>query len=65
MLRKIALALHISADVPLFDKVECEPPDDLNMFFEAVTQFDDKDKASAKVLLKALIIETNAKKWGL
>ena len=63
LLRKIALALHISADTLIFDEEEREPPDDLKMFFEAIAEFDDQDKASAKELLQALILKANAKRW--
>jgi hypothetical protein len=62
-LRKIALSLHISTDALLFDEEERAPADDLNMFFEAINEFDDQDKASAKELLQALILKANAKKW--
>ena len=55
VLRKIALALNISADMLLFDEAEREPADDLKMRFEALDKFSDEEKMIAKTLLDSLI----------
>ena len=58
ILRKIALALHVSADVLVFDEGEREPAtDDLKLAFEAVSQFDDEDKEIAKRVIQGLIMQ--------
>jgi len=58
VLRNIALALHISADVLVFDVSEREPAtDDLKLALEAVSQFDDEDKEIAKRVIQGLIMQ--------
>ena len=60
VLRKIALALNISADMLLFDEDEREPTDDFKMQFEAVGQFNDEEKQATKMLLDSLILKHTA-----
>ena len=57
VLRKIALALNISADTLIFDKEERGPSDDLRMQFEALNQFSYDEKKVAKELLDSLILK--------
>jgi transcriptional regulator with XRE-family HTH domain len=61
ILRKIALALHVSADLLVFDSDERGPTDDLKLAFEAVSQFDDEDKTVAKKVLQSLIMQHHSK----
>jgi transcriptional regulator with XRE-family HTH domain len=63
ILRKIALALHVSADLLVFDDGERGPADDLKLAFEAVSQFDDEDKTVAKKVLQSLIMQHQNKRW--
>ena len=51
VLRKIALALNISADLLLFDDEERGPSSDLKMQFEALGQFSEDEKKVAKELI--------------
>ena len=60
VLRKIALALNISADVLLFDADERGPSDDFKMQFEALNQFSPNEKEVAKELLDSLILKHTA-----
>ena len=60
VLRKIALALNISADMLLFDEDERGPSDDLRMQFEALNQFSPSEKMVAKELLDSLILKHTA-----
>lgn len=60
VLRKIALALNISADILLFDEEERGPADDLKMQFEALNQFSPNEKMVAKELLDSLILKHTA-----
>ena len=60
VLRKITLALNISADLLLFDKDERGPSDDLQMQFEALSQFNEDEKRIAKELLDSLILKHTA-----
>ena len=60
VLRKIALALNISADMLLFDGQERGPSDDFRMQFEALNQFSPNEKEVAKELLDSLILKHTA-----
>ena len=60
VLRKIALALNISADLLLFDGEERGPTDDLRMQFEALSQFNEDEKRVARELLDSLILKHTA-----
>jgi len=60
VLRKIALALNISADMLLFDKEERGASQDFKMQFEALSQFSEDEKRVAKELLDSLILKHTA-----
>jgi transcriptional regulator with XRE-family HTH domain len=64
IIRKLALALSISADTLIFDETERDPDDDLRLQFEAVSQFSDEEKAVAKVLLESLILKHDANRFS-
>ena len=64
VLRKIALALNISADLLLFDDGEREPSNDLKMQFEALEQFSEDEKRIAKELLDSLILKHTANRFS-
>ena len=60
VLRKIAIALSISADLLLFDKEERGPSDEFQMRFEALNQFNEEEKKIVKALLDSLILKHTA-----
>jgi transcriptional regulator with XRE-family HTH domain len=60
VLRKIALALSISADLLLFEEDERGPSNELQMQFEAVGQFNEEEKMVAKEILDSLILKHTA-----
>lgn len=60
VIRKIALALNISADMLLFDEDERGASDDFKMQFEALSQFSEDEKRVAKELLDSLILKHTA-----
>ena len=60
VLRKISLALNISADLLLFDEGERGASKDFTMQFEAVSQFNEQEKVIAKALLDSLILKHTA-----
>ncbi len=60
VIRKIALALNISADMLLFDKDERGASDDFKMQFEALSQFNEDEKRIARELLDSLILKHTA-----
>ena len=61
VLRKLAIALAVSADLLVFDKDERNPRDELKRQFEALNDFDDNEVHIARELLDSLILKHNAK----
>ncbi len=61
VLKKIAIALNISADALLFDEDERGPDDELRLQFEAVSQFNEQEKLIAQEVLEGLILKHQAK----
>lgn len=61
VIRKLAIALSVTADMLVFDKNERGPGDDLRLQFEAVSQFDEEDKLVAQDVLEGLILKHQAK----
>lgn len=61
VLKKIAIALNISADSLLFDEDERTPDDGLMLQFEAISQFDEEDRQLAQGVLEGLILKHQAK----
>ncbi len=64
VIRQLALALSISADLLLFGKDERGPDDDLKLQFEAVSHFDPDDKNVIRSLLESMILRHEAKRWS-
>jgi transcriptional regulator with XRE-family HTH domain len=62
VLRKLALALSVSADDLVFEADERGPGDNLKMQFEEVSRFDAEDLQAARTLLGGLILQHHAKK---
>ncbi|MCK5071082.1 MAG: helix-turn-helix transcriptional regulator [Desulfocapsa sp.] len=62
VLHKIALSLHVSSDVLLFDKGDREPDDDLQLHFEAVSKLDPDEKKTIKELLEGTLLKHEARK---
>jgi len=63
ILRKLALALRVSADDLLFDDGERGPGDDLRVLFEAVSRLDDREREIAKEMLEGILLKHDAKRW--
>ena len=61
MIRRIAIALTVSADELIFGKDERGPDEDLRLQFEAISQFDEEDKELARGLIEGLILKHQAK----
>jgi|TARA_B100000965_G_scaffold389308_1_gene394824 transcriptional regulator with XRE-family HTH domain len=64
VLRNLAIALSVSADVLLFDKEERGPDEDLRLQFEAVQQFTPEEKQVAKTVLEGLILKHDATRFN-
>jgi transcriptional regulator with XRE-family HTH domain len=63
-LRRIALALSISADLLLFDEDERGPSDDLRLQFEATQRLTPDEKQTVKRVLEGLLLAHEAKRWA-
>ena len=63
VLRKIAVALHVSTDFLLFEEHERGPRDDLVLQFEAISQLLPKEKSVVKEVLESLIIKYQTRRW--
>jgi len=63
VIRKIALALNISADVLLFDEDERGVSNDFKMQFEALSQLPAEEQRVVMEVLESLIIKYQARRW--
>lgn len=63
VIRKIAIALHVSADTLIFDESERGPDDDLRLHFEAVSKLSEEEKETIKELLEGMLLKHEAKRW--
>ena len=62
VLRKIAVALNISADTLLFDEEERDPDDEFKLQFEAISKMPNEEKLIIKALLEGMIVKYQTKK---
>jgi transcriptional regulator with XRE-family HTH domain len=61
ILRKLAIALGVSADLLLFDKDERGPDDMLRLQFETVSKFPKEEKKIILALLDGMIVKHRTK----
>lgn len=64
IIKKLAVALSVSADTLIFDKNERGPSDDLRMQFEAISKLDENERKLIREILEGLILKTEAKRWA-
>ena len=65
VIRRLALALSVSADALVFDDTPRGPrDDDLKLILEAVDRFDAEEKATSKTVLNGLILQHQARLWS-
>ncbi len=64
VIRRLAIALSISADALLFDPEDRGPSDELRLQFEALAQFDPEARKVAKTVLDSLILQQQVKKYA-
>jgi transcriptional regulator with XRE-family HTH domain len=62
VLRRLAVALSVSADELLFDSEERGPDEELRLQFEAIRRFDAEEKKVVKALLDSLILKHEAQR---
>lgn len=63
-IRKLAVALGVSADILVFDKNERRPDDELLFQFEAVSGFSPEEKKVVVNVLEGLILKHQARRWS-
>lgn len=63
IIRRIAIALQVSADLLLFDQALGDADDELRRQFEAVLRFDPDEREMAQGLLEALILKHQNKRF--
>jgi transcriptional regulator with XRE-family HTH domain len=64
VLRRLAIALSVSADLLLFDKDERGPDEDLRLQFEATSRMSKEEKKIIKALLDGMILKHEAQRWS-
>lgn len=64
VIRKLAIALSVNADVLVFDRDERGPDDDLRLQFEAISQFTPEEKEVARTVLESLILRHTANRFS-
>jgi transcriptional regulator with XRE-family HTH domain len=64
VIRKLAVALTVSADMLLFGKNERGPDEDPRLQFEAVAKFDAEEKKVVRSVLEGMILKHAAKRWS-
>lgn len=62
IIRKLAIALSVSADTLVFDEAERSPSDDLLLQFEAVSHMPDDERRIIKALLDGMIMKYQTRK---
>jgi hypothetical protein len=62
VLRKLAVALRVSADLLLFEEEARGRDEEFRLQFEAVTQLDLEEKSLAKSVLEGLLVKHAAKR---
>jgi transcriptional regulator with XRE-family HTH domain len=64
VIRRLAIALSVSADMLIFDKDERGPDEDLKLQFEAISRMSKDEKKIIKALLDAMILKHEAQRWS-
>jgi transcriptional regulator with XRE-family HTH domain len=64
VIKRLAVALRVSADVLLFDENERGPDDELRLQFETIATFDPEEKRVIRDVLEGLILRHEARRWA-
>lgn len=65
VLRNIAIALSVSADVLLFDSDERGPDEDFRLRFEALNRLDQDERAVVKELIDGMLLKHEARRLSM
>lgn len=61
-LKKLVLALHVTADTLLFEEGERGPSDDMALLFEAINDFSEAEKETVRTVLAGMVLQHSARK---
>lgn len=65
VLKRLAVALNVSADTLIFDEQERAPRDEgVRLILEAMEQFSPEELSTAKVVLQGLVLQHQARRWS-
>ena len=64
VIRKLAIALSVSADMLLFEKDERGPDEELKLQFEAVSRLDAEEKRVIRSVIESMILRHEARRWS-
>jgi hypothetical protein len=64
VLRKLAIALSVSADTFVFDTDERGPDEDLRLQFEATTRLSAEEKLLVRRVIEGILLSHEAKRWA-
>ena len=64
VIRKLAVALQVSADMLIFGEDGRGPDDELRLQFEAISMCEPEDKKVIKSLLDGMILKHEAQRWS-
>ena len=63
VLRKLAVALSVTADQPLFDETERGPDEELRLQVEAASRLEPHEKGLVREVVESIIIRHDANRW--
>lgn len=63
VIRKLAIALSVSADMLLFEDTERGPDEDFKLQFEAASRLDPEEKVILKALIDGMLLKHEAKRF--
>lgn len=63
VIKKLAVALSVSADTLVFEKDERDPDEELRLQFEAVSRLPPEHKDVVRTVLESLILKYEATRW--
>ena len=64
-LRRLAVALSVSADLLLFDPDERSPGEDLRLEFEAMARLDPAERQLVKAVIESVVVKHDVRRVGL
>lgn len=64
VIRRLAVALQVSADMLIFGADERGPDGELLLQFEAISKFSAEEKKVIKAFLEGMILKHEAKRWS-